>query len=88
MAPSDRSQHRFDLLLQEELQDRVLPFDYNAAVHAAELAAQRKERGRPVDMRDTFIVGISLAKRAALVTHNLRQFDDLAVTVINPWAGK
>lgn len=79
-------QHRFDLLLQEDLENRVLLFDGNAAAHAAELAAQRKEQGRPVDMRDTFIAGIALAKRATLATRNLRHFDDLTVTVINPWA--
>lgn len=81
-------QHRFDLLLQEDLEDRVLPFDDYAAAHAAELAAQRKERGRPVDMRDTFIAGIALAKRATVATRNLPHFDDLTVAVIDPWAGK
>lgn len=79
-------QHRFDLLMQADLENRVLPFDHYAAAHAAELAAQRKERGRPVDMRDTFIAGIALAKRATLATRNLRHFDDLTVTVIDPWA--
>ena len=79
-------QTRFDQLLQEDLENRVLMFDANAADHAAELAAQRKESGRPVDMRDTFIAGIALAKRATLATRNLRHFDDLSVTVVDPWA--
>lgn len=81
-------QDRFNQLLQEDLENRVLTFDDHAAAHAAELAAKRKELGRPVDMRDTFIAGIALAKRATLATRNLRHFDDLAVTVINPWAEK
>jgi predicted nucleic acid-binding protein len=79
-------QTRFDQLLQEDLENRVLMFDANAADHAAELAAQRKESGRPVDMRDTFIAGIALAKRATLATRNIRHFDDLSVTVVDPWA--
>jgi predicted nucleic acid-binding protein len=79
-------QVRFDQLVQEDLENRVLMFDANAADYAAEFAAQRKERGYPVDMRDTFIAGIALAKRATLVTRNLRHFDDLSVPVINPWA--
>jgi predicted nucleic acid-binding protein len=79
-------QVRFDQLVQEDLENRVLMFDANAADYAAEFAAQRKERGYPVDMRDTFIAGIALAKRATLVTRNLQHFDDLSVTVINPWA--
>jgi len=79
-------QERFEQLMQEDLENRVLLFDANAAEHAAELAAQRKERGRPVDMRDTFIAGIALAKRATLATRNLRHFKDLSVTVVSPWA--
>ncbi|QKE37964.1 type II toxin-antitoxin system VapC family toxin [Ferrovum myxofaciens] len=81
-------QERFDQLVQEDLENRVLQFDANAASRAALLAAQRKEQGRPVDMRDTFIAGISLARRATLATRNLRHFDDLPITVVNPWAEK
>lgn len=81
-------QERFDQFLQEDLENRVLQFDANAATQAAQLAAQRKERGRPVDMRDTFIAGIALARRATLATRNLRHFEDLSVAVVNPWAEK
>lgn len=81
-------QERFDQLVQEDLGNRVLQFDANAAGQAAQLAAQRKERGRPVDMRDTFIAGIALARRATLATRNHRHFDDLSITVVNPWAKK
>jgi len=77
---------RFDRLLQDDLENRVLPFDGNAAAEAALLAAKRKARGRPVDLRDTFIAGIALARRATLATRNLRHFDDLSVPVVNPWA--
>lgn len=79
---------RFEELLQKDLQNRVLLFDANAATQAAELAAQRKARGRPADMRDTFIAGIALARRATLATRNMRHFDDLSVPVVNPWADK
>jgi toxin FitB len=78
-------QERFEELLQSDLENRVLHFDAQAAAQAAQLAARRKERGRPVDMRDTFIAGIALARRASLATCNTRHFDDLAVGVINPW---
>nr|VFK04593.1 MAG: hypothetical protein BECKH772B_GA0070898_104633 [Candidatus Kentron sp. H]VFK04780.1 MAG: hypothetical protein BECKH772A_GA0070896_104591 [Candidatus Kentron sp. H]VFK07725.1 MAG: hypothetical protein BECKH772C_GA0070978_104493 [Candidatus Kentron sp. H] len=36
-------------------------------------------------MRDTFIAGIALARKAVLATRNTRHFHDLKVTVINPW---
>ena len=79
-------QQRFEQLLRDDLENRVLPFESNAAAEAAIIAAERKARGRPVDMRDTFIAGIVLARRATLATRNLRHFDDLPVNLVNPWA--
>lgn len=76
---------RFEELLQDDLKNRVLFFDTNAAAKAAQLAADRKACGRPVDMRDTFIAGIALAHNATLATRNTRHFSDLSVTVVNPW---
>jgi len=81
----DLLEQRFEELVQDDLQNRVLLFDINAAAHAAQLAADRKTRGRPVDMRDTFIAGIALARRATLATRNVGHFDDLSVPVVNPW---
>ena len=78
-------QERFDSLLQDDMENRVLMFDANAAAEAAALAAARKTLGRSVDMRDTFIAGIAQARRATLATRNLRHFDDLTVPVVNPW---
>ena len=74
----------FAQLLKEDLEDRVLDFDSAAATEAALLAAARQKSGRPVDMRDTRIAGIALARRATLATRNVRHFQDLRVPVINP----
>jgi len=76
---------RFDELLLLDLENRVLFFDHQAAREAADLAASRKRTGCPVDMRDTFIAGIALARKARIATRNVRHFDDLTVEVINPW---
>ena len=81
-------QEQLERLLHDDFENRVLPFDAGAASQAAVLAAQRKARGRPVDMRDTFIAGIALARRASIATRNTRHFDDLSVTVVNPWGEK
>lgn len=75
----------FERLLQEDLEQRVLDFDSTAAAEAAALAATRQRAGRPVDMRDTQIAGIALARRATLATRNLRHFEDAGVTLIDPW---
>jgi toxin FitB len=76
----------FARLLKEDLENRVLDFDSAAATEAASLAATRRKRGRSVDMRDTQIAGIALARRAALATRNVRHFLDLEMSIVDPWA--
>jgi toxin FitB len=76
----------FGRLLKEDLENRVLDFDSAAATEAASLAATRQKGGRPVDMRDTQIAGIALARRATLATRNVRHFSDLKISIVDPWA--
>jgi len=52
----------------------------------ASLAADRKARGRPAELRDTFIAGIAIARGATLATRNAKHFEDLPTPVVNPWA--
>ena len=53
------------IILEEDLVNRVLDFDGTAAAAAASLAAERQEAGRRVDMRDTQVAGIALARHHA-----------------------
>jgi len=78
-------EQRFSDIVTTDLANRVLVFDVRSSDQAARLAAERKARGRPVDMRDTFIAGIALAHRAALATRNVAHFQDLPIQVIDPW---
>lgn len=75
----------FELMLKSLIEGRIASFDAEAGMQAAELMAQRKRRGRPTEVRDTMIAGIVLANRATLATRNTQHFEDLPVTVINPW---
>lgn len=75
----------FELMLKSMIEGRIASFDAEAGLHAAQLMAQRKRKGRPAEVRDTMIAGIVLANRATLATRNTQHFEDLAVTVINPW---
>jgi predicted nucleic acid-binding protein len=72
-------------LVDEELERRILEFDAQAAVASAALASRRQQRGRPIDLRDTLIAGIAVARAATLATRNGRHFADLDVPVVNPW---
>jgi toxin FitB len=75
----------FDALVMGEFDRRVLPFDLSAAVHAAQINADRKNRGKPAGFADTQIAGIVVSRGAAIATRNVRHFSDLPVAVINPW---
>ena len=87
MAPGKRQillSENFGLVL-EKLEHRVAAFDLAAANRASELMAERKKRGRAIEIRDTMIAGIALAQHAALATRNTRDFEDALIPVVNPW---
>ena len=71
--------------LAEVVQQRIASFDEAAARQAANLAAARKAKGRPRDDRDTMIAGIVLASHATFATRNVKHFEDIAKSVVNPW---
>src|SRR5689334_8234840 len=75
----------FDALLGEDLKNRVVDFDADAAAEAAALAAARQAKGKPVGLRDTQIAGIALTRRAFVATRKVRHFDDAGVALLNPW---
>ena len=76
----------FERMIEEDLEDRILPFDTASAEQAAALMGRRRRAGRPVESRDTMIAGIALSRRASLATRNLRHFADLDVPVVDPWS--
>jgi predicted nucleic acid-binding protein len=78
-------ENAFRHLLEEDLENRIVDFDGAAASAAAALAAKRQAHGTNVDLRDTLIAGIALARRATIATRNVRHFADLSVPVVDPW---
>ncbi len=75
----------FERWLAGVVQQRIASFDEAAARQAADLAAEHRRKGRPSDPRDTMIAGIVLASHATLATRNVKHFDDIAKSVVNPW---
>lgn len=75
----------FDQLLRDDLDGRVLAFDTVAANAAGVAVAAAQRRGKSVEIRDCQIAGIALARRATLATRNVRHFEPLGVTVVDPW---
>jgi toxin FitB len=75
----------FEKWLVEVVQQRILAYDEAAARMASDVAAQRAKKGRPGELRDTMIAGIVLANHATLATRNIRHYEDIAKSVVNPW---
>ena len=87
--PQGRRRAKFEQafagLLEQDLEGRIAAFDLAAAEAAAALAAARERKGRPIEVRDTQIAGIALARRAAIATRNAKHFGDLSIAIIDPW---
>lgn len=85
-----RRRHRLEdqlaILLNHVFKDRLIEFDRDAALATARYQIAREKRGRPVDMADAMIAGISLSRRAVLATRNIRHFAGPEVKLINPWS--
>lgn len=75
-----------DAVFARVVQGRVLPFDRVAAPIYADLAADRRRRGRSVDTADLQIQAIGRAHAvAAIATRNTPDFVGCGVPLINPW---
>jgi len=76
----------FAKALEEDFEGRVLPFDQAAADAAGRIAAERSRVGRTVEIRDVQIAGIAAARKATLATRNLRHFEGLGLSLVDPWS--
>lgn len=76
----------FEALLAGDFSGRVLPLDYPAAEQAAKVAAIQMARGRNTAIGDFQIAGVAMARGATLATRNVRDFADLGLKLVDPWA--
>lgn len=75
----------FNKMLEEDFEGRVVSFDEAAAQSAGRIAAERRQLGRSIEIRDVQIAGIAVARRAAIATRNVRHFEGLGPALIDPW---
>lgn len=71
--------------LTERLTRPILDFGDRDAVHFAQISASRRRAGRPIRELDAQIAAIARSRGYAVVTRNVRDFEDCGVAVINPW---
>ena len=74
-----------DAILREDFEDRVLPFDSDAAREYAEIAAARRAVGRAVAPADFQIAAIARSRGMSVATRNIRDFEGMGIEVIDPW---
>ena len=73
-------------LLSEAFDNRILPFDSAAARAYADIAAMRRAAGRPTQPADCQIAAIARSRGMTVATRNVRDFGDMGIDLVNPWA--
>ena len=73
------------LIFDEDLESRILPFSREAASHYAVIGSSRRTSGRPISQFDTMIAAIAHLHGATIATRNTSDFDNCAVALVNPW---
>ena len=77
---------KIEAMLRDAFEDRVLPFDSDAARAYGHIAAARRSAGRPVASADCQIAAIAAARRMRLATRNVRDFEDMGIGIVDNWA--
>lgn len=72
-------------ILDEDFSGRTLAFGNSAADGYADIAAERKAKGRPISQSDAMIAAIVRAHGATLATRNTSAFTDCGIDLVDPW---
>lgn len=68
-------------------QDRLLPVGVSEARAAAILRAGQQERGRTLHLADALIAATAQINGLVLATRNSKDFEELGVSLFDPWSG-
>jgi len=71
----------------DRLKTPILAFGSREAELYAPIVLQRRLLGRPIDEFDAQIAAVARSHGFAVVTRNVRDFENCGVEVINPWEG-
>lgn len=74
-----------ELMFQEDLAGRILPFDVDGARHYAKLMKIRRDAGAPIETFDALIAATTLAAGAQIATRDVSGFAGCGLNVVNPW---
>lgn len=74
------------LKVLERWASRTFVIDLQVARVTGTVMAARERAGTPISIADAQIAGVALTHRAALATRNVRDFQGLGLTIVDPWA--
>ncbi|PSB00818.1 type II toxin-antitoxin system VapC family toxin [Merismopedia glauca] len=80
------AQKQLSLFLRFADQNTVLPLTQESVTISAELYANLRRNGTPVDDIDLLIAGVAIAHNLVLVTHNLRHFGRISQLECQDWS--
>jgi len=73
-------------IFDKDFAGRLLSFDSDAADMYADIAASRRNSGRPISQFDAMIAAVTKSRGATLATRNVRDFVNCGVAIVDPWA--
>lgn len=89
IMPQGRKRKTLEALISNTIAeigvDRIEVFSATAAYSFGEVCWERRRKGRPIETADAMIAAICIAHGAALATRNTDDFDELGMTLIDPW---
>ena len=71
--------------LRDQFAGRVVAIDEEVAEHAGRLRAAAEAQGRPTNTIDALIAACAATKGVPVATRNIRDFEPLGISLINPW---
>ena len=81
-ARLDRWLHR---IVHEDFVGRILTYDIEAALLYGQLLAAAHASGRQPTVGDAQIAAVARREGMAVATRNVRDYEPLGVTVVDPW---
>lgn len=89
LKPASNRRTELEVWLNEDLMaqfaDRILPLDQEVLITWGQMVAPLKALGKPMNILDSFIAATAKHHKMVLVTRNISDFENVAVSILNPW---
>lgn len=77
-----------EAMLENAFEERILPFDSNAARHYADMAAARRAAGRPVAQADCQTEATIRHRGLTVATRNIATSANVVMDLVDPWVAE